>query len=406
MGDTGSMFIGLFFAYVSMQYSTKAVTFAALLVPLAAVGVPIFDVFLAVWRRGLRKYIHKDENTAIMQGDHDHLHHRILKETGETGKTALIIYGFAVMLSLLAMVNEFLRSSFPTLVFGILLIMIFTIIRYSNIELYDTLTSVAKGVDVPHRNLLFAAAHPVLDTLLVLLALFVSSKVCSLLLPFNWGPWWYVLFLLPFVVVLCFSGIYRTYWLRAGILQYYKLIRLLFIAGLLGYILNGIIWRYEMEFGKSELVSASGFYLIFWVFGSGLILFERFVLHYYESFGYRRLFLRNQGKDSKIPGVLIYGGGLSCRMYISSVYCSLGNNSAVKIIGIMDDNPALKNLNIYGFKVHGGIFELTRVHQKYKFEKIVIACEELSEEKLKELNDFCKKEQIELKKFTCEEKEV
>ena len=407
MGDTGSMFIGLFFAYVSMQYSTKSVTFTALMVPLAAVGIPIFDVFLAVWRRAWRKYISKESDSNIMQGDHDHLHHRILKETGKSGKTALIIYGLSITLSLLAMISEFLRTSFPTLVFVVVLVAIFAMIRYSNIELYDTLTSVAKGFDVPHRNFILAAMHPVLDSLLVLFALFLSSKFYGTLLPFTWGNWWYLLFLAPFVLILCFSGIYRTFWLRAGILQYYKLIRLLIVCGAAGYVLNGFIWHYSMGISRQELFAASSYYLVFWMMSSGLILAERFVLHYYESFGYRRLFIRNQGKNSKMPGILIYGGGLNCRMYISGLYCNFGKDvETAKIIGIMDDNPALRNLNVYGFKVLGGLNEIEKIHNRYSFDKVVIACEGLQPENLEKLKKFCAEKNIELKKFICKEQET
>ena len=407
MGDTGSMFIGLFFAYVSMQYSTKSVTFTALMVPLAAVGIPIFDVFLAIWRRAWRKYISKESGSNIMQGDHDHLHHRILKETGKSGKTALIIYGLAIGLSLLAMVSEFLRTSFPTLVFVVVLVAIFAMIRYANIELYDTLTSVAKGFDVPHRNFLLAAMHPVLDSLLVLLALFLSSKLYGILLPFAWGGWWYLLFLAPFVLILCFSGIYRTFWLRAGILQYYKLIRLLIVCGAAGYVLNGFIWHYSMGISGKELFAASSYYLIFWGISCGLILAERFLLHYYESFGYRRLFIRNQGKNSEMPKVLIYGGGLNCRMYISGLYCNFGKDvESVKIVGIMDDNPALRNLNVYGFKVLGGLNDISQLYACRKFNKVVIACEELQPENLEKLKKFCTEKNIELKKFICGEKEL
>ena len=407
MGDTGSMFIGLFFAYISMQYSTKSITFTALLVPLAAVGVPIFDVFLAVWRRAWRKYISRNCESNIMQGDHDHLHHRILKETGKTGKTALIIYGLAIGLSLLAMTTEFLRTSFPTLVFVVVLVAIFAMIRYSNIELYDTLSSVVKGVDVPHRNFLVAAIHPALDALLVLAALYLSGKIYSGLLPFEWVGWWYLLFLAPFVLVLCFSGIYRTFWLRAGILQYYRLIRLLIISGAAGYVLNGMLWHYSMGISGKGLISASSYYLIFWLLGSGLILTERFLLHYYESFGYRRLFIRNQGKNSEMPKILIYGGGLNCRMYVSGMYCNFGKaGSAGRIVGIMDDNPALKNLNVYGFKVHGGIEELGKIHERLNFDKVVITCEEMAADNQEKLKKFCAEKNIELKKFICTENEM
>ncbi len=408
MGDTGSMFTGLFFAYISMQYSTKAVTFTALLVPLAAVGVPIFDVFLAVWRRSWRKYVAKTPDSNIMDGDHDHLHHRILKETGKPRKTALIIYGLSLGFSLLAMVGEFCRTSFPTLVFVVVLVAIFAMIRYSNIELYDTLTSVVKGVDVPHRSVLFAAAHPALDVLLVLGALFMSNGFYgSKLLPFAWQGWWYVLFLAPFVLVLCFSGIYRTFWLRAGILQYYKLVGLLITAGVTGYVLNGFIWHYVMKIGSKGMLSASGYYLIFWGMASGLILAERFLVHYYESFGYRRLFLRNQGRNSELEKLLIYGGGLTCRLYVSGMYSNFGRRGErLQIVGIMDDNPALRNLNIYGFRVHGGLAEIERIYKKTRFSRLVIACETLPPEKVEKLKKFCAENKVELKKFIFGEKDL
>lgn len=408
MGDTGSMFLGLFFAYVSMQYSTKAVTLTALMVPLAAIGVPVFDVFLAIWRRTWRKYISKDKNSNIMQGDHDHLHHRILKETGKTGKTALIIYGLSIMLSLLAMVSEFLHSSFPTLVFLVLLVAIFAMIRYSNIELYDTLTSVAKGVNVPHRNFLFAAIHPAVDTVLVLLGVLLSSYLYRSLIPFKWGAWWYLIFTMPFTLVLCFSGIYRTFWVRAGIVQYYKLARLLTIAGIAGYIINGLIWHYSMKLSLGDFKLSSSFYLVFWLLACGLIVSERFIIHYYESFGYRRLFIRNQGRNNDLLRVLIYGGGLECRMYISSVYSSFGEGGkSVRIVGIMDDNPALKKLNIHGFEVFGGSAEISEIYAKKEFDCVVLACELPGDsERMTLLREFCREKKIKIKKFSCTEKDI
>ena len=105
--------------------------------------------------------------------------------------------------------------------------------------------------------------------------------------------------------------------------------------------------------------------------------------------------------------VLIYGGGLSCRMYVSGVYCSFGSGEeAVKIVGIMDENPALRNLNVYGFKVHGCVDEIVRIYESSPFDKVVIACEELKPENLEKLKNFCAEKNIELKKFICGEKEI
>jgi len=79
MGDTGSLFLGLIFAYFSMAESARCITLTGLLVPVLAMGIPIFDVFLAIVRRMYRKYIMKEPGVGIMTGDHDHLHHRLQK---------------------------------------------------------------------------------------------------------------------------------------------------------------------------------------------------------------------------------------------------------------------------------------------------------------------------------------
>ena len=200
MGDTGSMFLGLFFAYVSMQYSTKSITIAALLVPLAAVGLPMFDVMLAIWRRIFRKYVQKDPNSDIMKGDHDHLHHRILKQSGSTRKTAYIMYFLSLTISIFAMLGAFLESHIPALTFVLLLLALFVMIRYSNIELFDTLTSVATGFHRPHRNFVLTALHPLLDAIIVFVSFWISRIVCKNFLPdpasglwiLSWNAWYSV----------------------------------------------------------------------------------------------------------------------------------------------------------------------------------------------------------------------
>lgn len=404
MGDTGSMFLGLFFAYVSMQYSTKSVTMTSLLIPLAAVGVPVFDVILAVWRRFFRKYIKKDQESSIMQGDHDHLHHRILRETGTTRKAACIMYGLSILLSLFASFCAFMGSRIPALFFVLLLIAFFVMIRYSSIELFDTLTSVAKGVQYPHRNFVLTAVHPLLDTGFVFAAFWICSNVCKNSLPASSNPEWILSHVAPFILCLCFSGIYRTFWLRVGIRQYFKLTRLLLIAGVIGYIITGIICVYQFGMSKSEMWKICGFDMIFTLLASSFILAERFLIHYYESFGFRRLFIHNQGKNAPLKRVLIYGGGMMCRIYLTRQFCGFSDSCpSVRVMGIIDDNRALKNLNVYGFNVLGTTDNLESIYDATPFDVIVNTIEKADGEKVQFLREFCRKHQIELRKFTCSE---
>lgn len=73
LGDTGSMFLGLVLAIaglIGLQY--KVVTTVALLIPICVLAIPIYDTFLAIWRRLLK-------NGSVFIADKRHLHHRFLQ---------------------------------------------------------------------------------------------------------------------------------------------------------------------------------------------------------------------------------------------------------------------------------------------------------------------------------------
>jgi UDP-GlcNAc:undecaprenyl-phosphate GlcNAc-1-phosphate transferase len=94
MGDSGSMFLGWVLAGAAVWSSQKAATAVTLVLPALALGVPLLDTGLAVWRRLLHR-------KPIMTGDLDHLHHRLLA-TGYTQPQAVWIL-YAVSLSFSAL---------------------------------------------------------------------------------------------------------------------------------------------------------------------------------------------------------------------------------------------------------------------------------------------------------------
>ncbi len=52
MGDTGSMFLGYMFATVALLSSSQRPSFSAIVIVVIACGIPLLDIFLAIWRRG------------------------------------------------------------------------------------------------------------------------------------------------------------------------------------------------------------------------------------------------------------------------------------------------------------------------------------------------------------------
>jgi UDP-GlcNAc:undecaprenyl-phosphate GlcNAc-1-phosphate transferase len=96
MGDSGSYFLGFILATMSLAGGAqKASTAVSLLVPIIALGLPIFDTLFAIVRRFL-------ERRPIFSPDRGHIHHRLL-DMGITHRRAvLILYAISVVFTVAA----------------------------------------------------------------------------------------------------------------------------------------------------------------------------------------------------------------------------------------------------------------------------------------------------------------
>lgn len=83
MGDTGALFLGYMLAVISILGSLKSAT--ALIVPILALGLPIFDTTFAIVRRYL-------SGKPIMEADKGHLHHRLLHIGLSQKRAVLFLY--------------------------------------------------------------------------------------------------------------------------------------------------------------------------------------------------------------------------------------------------------------------------------------------------------------------------
>ena len=130
---------------------------------------------------------------------------------------------------------------------------------------------------------------------------------------------------------------------------------------------------------------------------------ERFLLRYLESFGFRKMLIKNRAADKVVQKAMIYGGGLFCRLYLTNIYSGTLNNKMIDVCGIIDDDFALHHLSVYGFKVRGGIKDLETIYAKTPFDRIVIALKDIPEEREKIILDFAQKKNITVQRFTCSE---
>ncbi|MBR4718187.1 MAG: hypothetical protein IKP09_09025 [Lentisphaeria bacterium] len=435
MGDTGSMFLGLFFAMTSMdQCSRPAVTVAALLVPLVAIGVPIFDVILAIWRRSVRRFgVHMlkenldnaevvtelengidstgrielksaiNNESGVMDADQDHLHHRLLRESNnKTSRAVLLMYAISVVFSLGAIALTFIGKSMPALAFLLVIVGVFFTLRLANIELLASMSVLAQGVRFPRKSFILTAIHPLLDFIMVSASFFLIYALLQKPIRSTYNFYMFLILVVPYFLVLILSGVYRTYWLRAGIERYYYLMKLLVLAACVSFILLNICtMKGWVLTGISKRMTVIIF-LLQTSFSFAAIITERFLLHFFESFAIRSYYLKNSPEASQ-HNTVIYGGGLGCRMYINNLYSSRHLSCPFHILGIVDEDPSLQKLNVYGFRVLGTSKDLEKLYKKKPFDTIVLTTVNISGEFIDRIRMFAQAHNVRLTMFLSQE---
>ena len=104
MGDSGSYFLGFVLGTTSViGAAQKTSTTVSILVPMLALGVPIFDTLFSI----VRRYI---ERKPIFSADRGHIHHRLLDMGLTHRRSVLILYGVSFMLTVAAVAVSLGRS--------------------------------------------------------------------------------------------------------------------------------------------------------------------------------------------------------------------------------------------------------------------------------------------------------
>lgn len=95
MGDVGSNFLGFTLSVVSMLGFAKGYTIIAILAPILALGVPIFDTLFAMIRRILK-------GQPPLKPDGAHIHHRLIKMGFTQRQAVLLLYTLSTILCMVA----------------------------------------------------------------------------------------------------------------------------------------------------------------------------------------------------------------------------------------------------------------------------------------------------------------
>lgn len=91
MGDSGSYFLGYVLALTSLLSPIqKASTAVSLIIPVLALGLPIFDTLLSIARRWVAR-------RPVFSPDRGHIHHRLLDMGLTHRRTVVILYGITFL---------------------------------------------------------------------------------------------------------------------------------------------------------------------------------------------------------------------------------------------------------------------------------------------------------------------
>lgn len=115
MGEAGVMFIGFILANMTIEGMVKRSSIISLSIPIAALGIPIFNILFAVIRRRLKR---KD----ILSADREHIHDVLLKKGIPHRNAVLVLYAISVLLG----VTSFFMprvSALVTIILWILLVL-------------------------------------------------------------------------------------------------------------------------------------------------------------------------------------------------------------------------------------------------------------------------------------------
>ena len=377
LGDTGSMFIGFTLGVVSLQTFNKNTFLISMAIPIMVLGVPIYDVLLAVWRRSVRSWVSgksAGDRRGVMQPDVEHLHHRLSKAGLSTKRVATMLYvlnGGMVAVGLSIM----LFQSHAAGIFLIaLLAAVYLLMRQlAVIELRETGNALLMGLRRPTHTTFKALVYPVWDMVwlagsLALIMWFIEEKPVDF-----WHTWFMDLpvWVTPTFSLLALSRTYVTYWPRARLRDVLMVLFWLQTGILLSL---GIALVIDPEFASKWVLRA----ILIAGISHPVIMTSRL---FYRCVEELVLWLKRQGDAvGEVERVVLYGAGIRAQLFLKDRAMKTSKQpDGRQILGFVDDEKSLHFQWVYGFLVLGGLKELPQLIVRKKISRIVIVSELLPE---------------------------
>ena len=401
LGDTGSMFLGLCMAVLPLESGSRKELLPAIVVPLLAMGVPLFDTLLAIWRRTVRALLQKsavgqqiEKRFRVMQPDKEHLHHRVLQKTMNQRNAALVLYGISALLVVVALLGVLFKKQGPGIFLLTFIIAVVVIVRHLvRVELWDT-GRLLSNQHVAIRKGLITPLFVLFDLAALTGASILAYWTIYLVLPRD-----VVLTRLPVFVgsvflLLVLSKTYLRVWSRTSFSDFSYLIGAIFMGALVG---SACSWLF---YGREQIIR---FVIVFTGLATVPILGVRLLgetLRGAMALIKRRNILTKENTER----ILVYGAGTRFRNYLRSREAQLISDESV-IVGIIDDHLEFAGRVIYNYEVLGNIHEIPNICATMKVSRLVLTCN-LPRERQETLLRFARESHVKVYLWSCQEQEL
>ncbi|HSB26603.1 MAG TPA: hypothetical protein VLE19_02055 [Pyrinomonadaceae bacterium] len=389
MGDCGSLFVGFFLAssaLVNVSGGRSRSFLPVLAVPILVLFIPIFDTtFVTILR--------KLSGRAASQGGRDHTSHRLVALGMSERHAVLMLYGFAALSGLLALIVQRARLDVSlAAIAGFTIVLTLIGVYLAGVKVYDqTEEAIALKekplytflVDLSYKRRIFEV---LLDVILINLAYWGAYAIKFG--PFSHSPAWNLfvrtLPVLVFVKMTVFlvMGVYRGLWRYTSVDDLIVFLKAVIISSVASVMVVLFAFRFQ---GFSRTAFLIDGVLMFMFLASSRLAFRFF----------RQMLPAGSLQNGR--RVLIYGAGDGGELLLRE----LRNNAELHLspIGFLDDDPAKNGKVIHGLRVFGANGDLSKVCELQAVDEVVISSMKMSEERIEEIIRICAERQIEVKRM-------
>ncbi len=371
MGDSGSQVIGFGLASIALasSWTTAGATLTSIVLPLLVLAIPILDTTLVTVRRTL-------ERRPVTQGGTDHSSHRLVYYGLSEQQAVAALTLLAALLGATALAYNVLANARVTAV-G-LLVSFVVLVQFASFlgDLQERSRREDPGPAPPLWRAFLSNPRRLVEVLTDFAIVCVSFLIAYLLFVDGRGSYTergLFLATLPILlgvryVLFVLFGIYRRIWRFASARD------LLAIGA-------AVTLSVPITIG---IVRATRSFLDF-----PLEIFVVDALLCMTLVAASRLVLRMLPGLSSVRGaqkrVLVAGAGRSGR----ALARELAETPDTRVVGFVDDNPALRRRRIHGVTVRGGLDDVAQLLDELHVDEVLVTIPEAASERLESLVASC-----------------